>query len=226
MLAVLLLPEVALRAEVYDPVPLPRPRPAVSASEQASAASATFGQGASRPAPATSEAGVLANISSYFNSFRTMQGEFIQIGPQGQQSEGVFFISRPGKIRFQYKPPVRLDVISDGRSVAIEDKKAKTQELYPYSKTPLRYLLDDRVDLTNRKLVDGVKQEADLISLVIIEKSSLVEGKLTLIFDRQTYELRQWIVTDAQGLDTSVAIFNTRTGIRPDPNLFRIYLQR
>lgn len=166
----------------------------------------------------------LANITAYFNSFRLMEGEFIQFGPSGEQSEGVFFLNRPGKIRFHFRPPNRLDVIADGSSVAIKDGKTNTQDLYPLSKTPLRYLLADRIDLTSPALVNSVSQEADLISVVIVERSPLVNGKLTMIFDRKTYELRQWIVTDAQGLNTSVAIFNTTTGKPQDPNLFRISL--
>jgi outer membrane lipoprotein-sorting protein len=166
----------------------------------------------------------LANITDYFNSFRTMEGEFVQVGPRGEQSEGVFVIAKPGKVRFHYKPPVKLDVIADGRSIAIRDNKANTQDLYPLSKTPLRYLLAQDVDLTSSKIVDGIKEDRDLISVLIEERSALVEGKLTLIFDRQSYELRQWIVTDAQGLNTSVAIFNTVTGKKPDPALFKIYL--
>ncbi len=147
-----------------------------------------------------------------------MEGQFIQFGPTGDQSEGVFFMSRPGKIRFHYSAPSRLDVISDGSSVAIEDGRANTQQLYPLSKTPLRYLLSDQIDLTSDQLVDSVREEPDLISVLIVEKSALVEGKLALIFDRKTYELRQWIVTDAQGLNTSVAIYNVTTGKQPRPD--------
>lgn len=222
--------DFAASAAVRDPVPLPRPNPFVTASASGSAAQQPiglqrlFGRKPERPTARSPQQTVLANINDYFNSFRTMEGEFIQVGPRGEQSEGVFTISKPGKIRFHYSPPVRLDVISDGRSVAIRDNKAQTQDLYPLSKTPLRYLLDENIDLTSSAIVDQVREESDLISLVIVEKSSLVEGTLTLIFDRQTYELRQWIVTDAQGLNTSVAIFNTVTGKRPDPALFKIYI--
>jgi outer membrane lipoprotein-sorting protein len=221
-------------AAVRDPVPLPRPNPFVTASASDPQPARTGGlrklfgkkpKKSSGPSPFTPDQQVvLANITDYFNSFRTMQGEFIQVGPRGEQSEGVFVISKPGKVRFHYKPPVKLDVIADGRSIAVRDNKANTQDLYPLSKTPLRYLLAENVDLTSAKIVDGVREERDLISVLIEEKSALVEGKLTLIFDRQSYELRQWIVTDAQGLNTSVAIFNTVTGKKPDPALFRIYL--
>lgn len=175
------------------------------------------------PLPQAPQA-LLSNINNYFNGFRTMEGEFVQVGPRGEQSEGVFAISKPGKIRFRYKPPTQLDVTSDGRSVAVRDNRAGTQDLYPLSKTPLRYLLSEEIDLTSSSVVDQVREETDLVSVVINEKSSLVKGKLTLIFDRRSYALRQWIVTDAQGLDTSVAIFNTVTDVKPDSGLFKIYV--
>jgi outer membrane lipoprotein-sorting protein len=164
----------------------------------------------------------LAGINDYFNSFRLMEGQFIQFGPHGEQSEGVFFLSRPGLIRFHFSPPSKLDIISNGDTVAIKDGRAGTQDLYPLSKTPLRYLLADHIDLTSENLVQSVRQEPDLISLVIVERQAFAEGKLTLIFDRKTYQLRQWIVTDAQGLNTSVNIYNTETGKPQNPNLYRI----
>jgi outer membrane lipoprotein-sorting protein len=213
-----------------DPVPLPHLRPDHFVSpRQATTAAIAPGPVAPVYSPDSrftrDQQIALARINAYFNSFRTMEGQFIQFGPTGDQSEGVFFMSRPGKIRFHYQAPSRLDVIADGSSVAIEDARANTQQLYPLSKTPLRYLLSDHIDLTSDQLVDSVRQEPDLISVLIVEKSALVEGKLTLIFDRKTYELRQWIVTDAQGLNTSVAIYNVTTGKQPDPGLFRIQLK-
>ena len=93
-----------------------------------------------------------------------MEGQFIQFGPHGEQSEGVFFISRPGKIRFHYRPPVKLDVISDGHNVAVRDNRAMTQDFYPLSKTPLRYLLADQIDLTSDKLVRQVRASPTLIA--------------------------------------------------------------
>lgn len=223
--AALLAPLTATVAAAMDPVPVPRERPRYTQTAQADPAAAI-----SRPTIKISansrftpdQQRALYNINNYFNSFRTMQGEFIQFGPNGEQSEGVFFLTKPGKVRFHYNPPIRLDVIADGSSVAIVDGKTRTQDLYPLSKTPLRYLLAERIDLTSENLVSTVREEADLISLVIVEDSAFVEGKLTMIFDRKTYELRQWIITDAQGYETSVAIYNVSTGKRNDPGLFRI----
>jgi outer membrane lipoprotein-sorting protein len=213
-----------------DPVPLPHLRPpyagpTATAGNAASAAARPDVQVQVDPnSPFSPQQQVaLANISAYFNAFSLMEGDFIQIGPNGEQSEGVFYIRKPGRVRFHYNPPARLDVIADGSTVAIKDGKSGTQDMYPLSKTPLRYLLAQRIDLTSSSLVNQVKEESDLIMVTIVQKGAFAEGTLTLVFDKKTYELRQWQVTDAQGLNTSVAIFNTVTGkAQTDPNLYRI----
>lgn len=187
------------------------------------AAAALFGL--LRPAYAnfsSDQAQTLKKINDYFNSVRTMQGRFVQFGPNGEQSEGVFFIARPGKLRFHYSPPVKMDVICDGNQVAVRDTKMMTQDLYPLSKTPLRYLLADRIDLTSADIVQKLVEEPDLVSLILAEDPNLGEGALKLIFDRQDLTLRQWVVTDAQGLDTSVAIYDVEVGRPPDPKNFKI----
>ena len=213
-------------------VPLPKPRPgnAPMATPVAEADGGGIRLNLNKKKPpinanspfSASQQEALWNINAYFNRFKTMEGDFIQFGPRGEQSEGAFFISRPGKIRFQYSPPVKLDVISDGKNVSILNTRTMTQDFYPLGKTPLRYLLADNIDLLEPGLVDEVREESDLIAVVIVEKSKLVSGKLTLVFDRNSYDLKQWIVTDAQGLNTSVAVYNVTTGKRSSPELFKI----
>jgi outer membrane lipoprotein-sorting protein len=220
----LLLTGPALAA-VKDRVPLPHLRPHQSAdgqvaTPQAPGAPAARQPTAAAPAKPLTQQQILASITDYFNSFRTMEGNFVQVGPNGERSEGAFFLAKPGRIRFHYRPPTRLDVIADGQSVAVRDNKEMTQDLYPLSKTPLRYLLAERIDLTSAQIVREVHLDHDAVSIVIVEPS--VEGRLTMIFDRRTYELKQWVVTDAQGLNTTVAVYNVATGKPEDPGLFRI----
>lgn len=227
---------IALPVLASDGVPLPRHRPSSAPAASAAPTSADPGQsggfqnpfiaapkkprGPSKFSPAQLQ--VLSDVSASLNSFRTMEGQFIQFGPHGEQSEGVFYIQRPGKIRFHYRPPVKLDVISDGRNVAVRDNRAMTQDFYPLSKTPLRYLLAEQIDLTSDRLVSQIREDPDLLAVVIVEKSAFVDGRLTLVFDRKSHDLKQWIVTDAQGLNTSVAIYNVTVGKQPDPGLFKI----
>ena len=226
----------AMVAEAGAPqgnVPLPNPRPgnaprAVESVADNGGGGLKLNLGKKKPPISSnlpfsaSQQEALWNINAYFNRFKTMEGDFIQFGPHGEQSEGAFFIARPGKIRFQYRPPVKLDVISDGKNVSILNTRTMTQDFYPLNKTPLRYLLANDIDLMQPGLVDEVREESDLVAVVIVEKSKLVSGKLTLVFDRQSYELKQWIVTDAQGLNTSVAVYNVTTGKSSDPGLFKI----
>jgi len=160
-------------------------------------------------------------IADHFSSVRTMMGEFVQFGPKGEQTGGKFFIERPGKIRFNYEAPAAFRVISDGESVVLNNQKLKTWDLYPLSKTPLKMLLDDRIDLTGSK-VKSVKEEDDLTTIQLADKSVFGNSKLTLMFDPKSFELRQWTITDAQGKDTTVMIFNVKQGVSFAADTFKI----
>lgn len=160
-------------------------------------------------------------IADHFASIKTMTGEFVQFGPKGEQTGGKFYIERPGKIRFNYDGKAGFRVISDGDSVVLENPKMKTMDLYPLSKTPLKLLLDERIDLSGNK-VKSVQEEDDMTTIKLADKSVFGNATITMMFDPKTYELRQWTITDAQGKDTTVMIFNVQQGGSVDQNLFKI----
>ncbi|MCM2475378.1 outer membrane lipoprotein carrier protein LolA [Rhizobium sp. CG5] len=160
-------------------------------------------------------------VADHFSSVKTMTGEFVQFGPRGEQTAGKFFIERPGKLRFNYEAPSPMRVISDGRNVVIGNVKLKTWDIYPLSKTPLSLLLSDKIDL-GHQMVRDVKEEADLTTIVLGDKSIFGDSTITLMFDPKTYDLRQWTITDAQAKDTSVMIFNVQNGLAFDPKVFEV----
>ena len=164
----------------------------------------------------------LQAINDYFNSIRTMKGQFVQFGPRGEKTEGQFAIQRPGRVRFFYNPPSTLDVVADGKSVAVRDRRRATQDIWPLDRTPLRFLLDSDFDLTTDAKVTRVDIKPDTVTVVIEESTAFGDGRLTLFFDGQTYELRQWNVVDSKGQETSVSIYNVSTGVAVDPGLFSI----
>jgi outer membrane lipoprotein-sorting protein len=170
---------------------------------------------------------LLDRISLYLSSVQTMVGNFVQIGPDGGRTEGTFYIQKPGKVRFQYNPPTPIDIIADGSSVVVRDRNLATQDLYPLSQTPLRYLLADHIDLIHDTDVVSVSAD-DTFATVVIEEKQLVVGtsRLMLMFDAKDLTLKQWTVTDPQGLDTTVAVYNLDVTNKPDPNLFVINYQR
>ncbi|WP_454852531.1 outer membrane lipoprotein carrier protein LolA [Rhizobium binxianense] len=171
---------------------------------------------AAAPASGTAQA-----IADHFSGVTTMQGEFVQFGPRGEQTGGKFFIERPGKLRFNYDDPSPMRVISDGRNVAIGNMKLKTWDLYPLSKTPLSLLLAKHIDLS-AGMVKGVKEESDLTTIALGNSSIFGNSTITMMFDPKTYDLRQWTITDNQGKDTSVMIFNVKTGVQFDDRVFKV----
>jgi outer membrane lipoprotein-sorting protein len=125
-------------------------------------------------------------------------------------------------MRFRYYPPAQLDIIADGKTVAIDDKAVKDQTLLLLSETPLRFLLQPNIDLTKEATVQSVTADEDLITIVIEDTAVYSAGRLTLIFDARTTELKQWTVTDSQGLDTTVAVYEVKTDTPTNPKWFEI----
>jgi outer membrane lipoprotein-sorting protein len=168
----------------------------------------------------------LEKISGYLSSVQTMVGNFVQVGPDGRRVEGSFYIQKPGKVRFAYNPPSPIEIIADGSAVVVRDRSLDTQDFYPLSQTPLRYLLADHIDLLRDTDVVSVSSDETFIT-VVIEETKIVVGtnRLMLMFDAKNLQLKQWTVTDPQGLDTTVAVYNLDSGRKPDPNLFVINYQ-
>ncbi len=163
-------------------------------------------------------------IADHFSKVKTMTGEFVQFGPRGEQTGGKFFIQRPGKIRFNYEKPSPIRVIADGKVVMVANTKLKSEELYPLDKTPLKLLLEERIDLSGGKVKD-VKQDPDLTTIVLGDKSLFGKSTIKMMFDPKTFELRQWTITDEQGKDTTVMIFNVQEGVKFDKDVFAIDYQ-
>ena len=171
------------------------------------------------------DAKTVERISKHFSSVPTMTGEFIQFAPNGQQTQGKFYMARPGKIRFDYDAPSPITVQADGKTVGVNNRKLKTWDFIPLSKTPLRLLLANRIDVGDRA-IKSVKREKDLTTVVLADKRMFGASKITLMFDPETFDLRQWTITDDQGKDTSVMIFNVQKNRRLPKKLFRIDYRR
>ena len=238
----------ATASAVAEDVPLPAPRPkagsqsAGSAPPSPAAAAAPAQQpgskglfpfslfGGNKSAGSSQAASfdakqraMLDKVSNYLSSVQTMVGNFVQVGPDGRRVDGNFSIQKPGKVRFQYNPPSPIDIIADGSSVVVRDRSLETADFYPLSQTPLRYLLADHIDLLRDTEVLSVSAD-DTFVTVVIQETQVMTGtnRLMIMFDAKNLQLKQWTVTDPQGLDTTVAVYNLDSVKKPDPNLFVI----
>jgi outer membrane lipoprotein-sorting protein len=164
-----------------------------------------------------------ARVSSYLSSLQTLAGNFVQVGPDGSKTKGDFYIQKPGKVRFEYAAPSPIAIVADGSMVAVRDRNLATQDIYPLSQTPLRYLLSDRIDLLKDTNVVSVTADDVFISVTIEEKQLLIgTSRLMLMVGAKDGQLKQWTVTDPQGYDTTVAVYNLDTSKKVDPGMFKI----
>jgi outer membrane lipoprotein-sorting protein len=161
----------------------------------------------------------LERVSLYLNGLKDLQGGFLQVGPDGSLAEGRFYLRRPGRLRFEYTPPVKMLVVADGTWVAVKDGFSAVQR-YPLRTTPLGILLQQHVDLADEVKVLGVERQPGSLRVTLADRTGDAPGQITLIFDEPNILLRQWVVTDAQGLQTTVALRNVQSGVRADNALF------
>ncbi len=166
---------------------------------------------------------IIQRVDTYLSTVQTLEGNFVQVGPDGSRSHGEFFISKPGKVRFEYDPPSPISIIADGQSVVVRDRNLATQDVYPLSQTPLRFLLADHVNLLKDTNLVAVYADDVFTTVVVEEKNGLVgTSRLMIMFSTNDMQLKQWTVTDPQGYDTTIAVSNLDTKSKPDPSLFHI----
>jgi outer membrane lipoprotein-sorting protein len=164
---------------------------------------------------------LLDKVETYLNGMRNLKGEFTQVGPAGTISTGVFYISKPGKMRFEYAPPNPFLVVSDGRWVTVKNEAKNKADQYPVSATPLNLILAENVDLKNAEIM-GVEEKEGSVWVTIESKDKIVPGQLVLIYDLAQSALQQWIVVDGQGRKTTVSIANVENTATADPQLFKV----
>lgn len=168
----------------------------------------------------------LGEISGYLNSMRAAQANFVQSNPDKTLAQGVMYLEKPGRIRYEYTTPADSLVISDGRYMGVFDKKSNREvQLFDLSRTPLDILLQDRIDLTASGVVRDVRSDGVQTQVIALDPENRGNGTLTLVFTANPTELRQWIVTDRLGRKTTVILSDLRVRGDVSDDLFDIRKQ-
>jgi|JI6StandDraft_1071083.scaffolds.fasta_scaffold43126_4 outer membrane lipoprotein-sorting protein len=165
----------------------------------------------------------LSKLSAYINGLTTAQANFTQINPDGSGSKGLLIIKRPGRMRFEYTKPDKTVVLASGGQVAIFDAKSnQPPEQYPLSKTPLNLVLAPKVNLEQSGMVVGHSEEGKLTVVTAQDPKHPEVGTIALGFSSNPIALRQWIVTDETGGQTTVLLDELKTGETYAPSTFII----
>jgi len=175
------------------------------------------------PGEPADAATLLAQANAYFNGINTLTGNFMQIGADGRRIGGKLTLAKPGRLRFDYDQPSPLEVVADGTSVAVRDRKLNTQDLYFIAQTPLKFLLREKIDLARDLTVTDVANDPSGVRISLEDRATLGgTSKIQLFFDADLKILSQWRITDPQGYITTVTLSNLQKGKSVDGSLFFI----
>ena len=165
----------------------------------------------------------LGQISSYLNSMTTAQGDFTQINSDGTISTGTVYIKRPGRVRFEYNAPDTGLVIAGANTVVIYDTKSnQPPTTYPLSQTPLSIILARNVNLNQAKMVTGHSYDGTATTVTAQDPENPQYGNIQMKFTGPSAELRQWIINDGNGSQTTVVLGELKKGGNLSNNLFDV----
>jgi len=68
----------------------------------------------------------------------------------------------------------------------------------------------------------SVMQNTDRVGVRVSDATGELDGTLTMIFDKTSYELLGWLTTDGNLQTTVVDLLDVETNVRVDPRLFRL----
>jgi outer membrane lipoprotein-sorting protein len=161
-------------------------------------------------------------IERYLNGMTTLQARFVQVSSNGQFAEGSLYISRPGKLRIEYDPPVPVLIVTDGRFLIYYDKQLEQVSHIPLGSTPASILTRPNISLTGGDLIlTGFESKGETLSVTVVQASDPYSGRVSLIFDKDPLALSKWTVVDAQGIETDVSLRAAQVDVALDQNLFR-----
>lgn len=169
---------------------------------------------------ARAEGLALANRS--LNAVQRLQGRFVQTSPGGGRATGMFYMQRPGRLRFEYDPPATLLIVSDGSVVAMRDRELRTTERTPLRSTPLNIILGQSIDLERDARILRVSRSGPWLMVTARDRRGQTDGQITLQFHGPNAELRSWDVIDATGARTRISLSNVTQPASFDRGLFRL----
>ena len=172
----------------------------------------------------------IRRAEAHLNSIRTLSAQFIQTVSTGSFAEGRLFLRRPGLLRLDYRPPVKLQIFADGVWLVYIDTELEELNQVPLSETPAGILVDETVRLSGAVMVTHIERASHSLRIHVVMTEEPDVSTLILAFQDKPIRLNHWIVVDSQGVRTRVALVNPAFNVaidnkvfeftRPDPRAF------
>lgn len=159
-------------------------------------------------------------VEDYLGGIRTLSAHFVQTDNAGQKAGGLFYLSRPGHMRFQYDPPVTDFIVADGLFVHYYDGEMRQESNAPIRLSLADFFLRKDFTLTGDISVSAIKREKGVLQLTLVQTKDPAAGSLTLFLSEKPLQLMKWRIVDPEGAVTEVALSGVQTGVSLDPDLF------
>jgi outer membrane lipoprotein-sorting protein len=163
----------------------------------------------------------LQKLAAYLDGIHTMTAKFAQATANGGAATGYVWLSRPGRMRFQYDPPNELLLLADMFYLYSWDPDLKQMSKVGLKSTPAWFLLREPISFTDGVVVTRFEHSGNTVRVTVVETTEPDEGSLTMVFTENPLVLRQWTVVDQRGKVTNVALSEVQYGMALDPKLFQ-----
>jgi len=149
-------------------------------------------------------------VNNFFENLKTLEADFIQVGPSGNVSNGKVYFDLPGKLRIEYQNPNNILITCKGFWIVIQNRELKTTNNIPLKNSPFSILLENQINLSNKTLYIDFKNQSGIVSLTIKGSNNNQAGELILEFSEKPLNLKKWIIKDIFGEVTTVLIQNAK----------------
>jgi outer membrane lipoprotein-sorting protein len=173
-----------------------------------------------RAALSPADSADLGRVQDYLNNIHTLQSRFEQISGEGGIATGTIYISRPGKMRVEYDPPVPILLVATEGRIWYYDKKLEEVSFFDLKDTPAWFLLQDNVRFGGDITVNNLERDSNVLRVTVTETKNPDLGKATLVLSDHPLELRKWQILDAQQKNVTVTLDDPHYGPPLSPNLF------
>ena len=161
-------------------------------------------------------------IEVYLNGIKSLRADFLQVSSNGNMATGKLYLARPGKIRFEYDPPSPILLLSDGYFLRYVDKDLEQVTHLWLDNTPIGFLLDEDIKLSESITVTKFSQNANVLIINLKNSEKPEQGAISLIFSDKPLKLKKWVIKDAQGITTTITLNNSERAIELNPTLFKL----
>ena len=169
----------------------------------------------------------IKKVENYLNNIKTMEAHFVQTASNGNTAEGRFYIQKPNKIRMIYDAPTSVLIVGDGNFIVYNDTELDQVTHIDYDDIPATLILanDIKIDGKNLKITDYY-QDAGSTTLTLEYPQKPDISPITLTFENEPLDLKQWKVIDPQSVEVTVSLYGAVKDAKLDNDLFKFKKSR